>query len=73
MDSMNETARCEICGADLPNEDLLRDHREGAHGSRCPECGADFTTDALLANHLEGHHGSGDARVLAQEQGELKP
>jgi NAD-dependent SIR2 family protein deacetylase len=73
MDDINDAARCDLCGAELANEDLLRDHREGMHGSRCPQCGADFTTGALLANHLEGHHGEGAAGVLAQEQGELKP
>ncbi len=70
---MDGDTRCELCGAEFPNTDLLRDHREGEHGNRCPDCGADFTTPALLSNHLESHHGRHDEDVLARQQGQLKP
>jgi hypothetical protein len=64
---------CEVCGAEFPDENLLRDHRD-MHANRCPTCGSEFTTEALLADHQRMHEaGSAEDERLLEQQGERKP
>lgn len=64
---------CQVCGAEFPNEDMLREHSD-MHQNRCPQCGSEFTTEALLADHKRTHGASPaeDAAIL-EKQGERKP
>jgi NAD-dependent SIR2 family protein deacetylase len=67
------SALCPDCGAEFPNEDMLREHMD-MHRNSCPACGAEFSTEALLADHRLTHGASSaEHAAILERQGERKP